>query len=145
MRLFRFGVNVRTAGSHAEWADKVRKVEALGYAVVLVPDHLADLLAPMPGLTAAAAATTRLRVGTGAVAGARLHGGYGALGARPFGRQEPRAGPGLPSRPASVGFGRETGGIRPGLVPRAHSCRWSRRPVPREGVTCSPEGPTSLA
>ena len=61
---FRFGVNVRTAGSHAEWADKARKVEALGYAVLLVPDHLAELLAPFPALAAAAAATTRLRVGT---------------------------------------------------------------------------------
>src|SRR6266852_2600210 len=64
MRPFRFGVNVRTARSHAEWADKARKVEALGYAVLLVPDHLAELLAPLPALAAAAAATTRLRVGT---------------------------------------------------------------------------------
>jgi probable F420-dependent oxidoreductase len=64
MRPFRFGVNLRTAGSAGEWADRARKVEALGYAVGLVPDHLADLLAPMLGLTAAAAATTRLRVGT---------------------------------------------------------------------------------
>jgi len=65
MKPFRFGVNVRTAGSSGEWVDKARKVEALGYAVLLVPDHLADLFAPMLGLTAAAAATTRLRVGTG--------------------------------------------------------------------------------
>ena len=64
MRPFRFGVNVRTTGSSAAWADKARRVEALGYAVLLVPDHLSELLAPMPGLTAAAAATTRLRVGT---------------------------------------------------------------------------------
>jgi probable F420-dependent oxidoreductase len=64
MRPFRFGVNVRTAASQAEWADKARKVEALGYAVLLVPDHLAELLAPFPALAAAAAATTRLRVGT---------------------------------------------------------------------------------
>src|SRR2546428_2842363 len=64
MKPFRFGVNVRTAGSHAEWAEKARKVEALGYAVLLVPDHLADLLAPFPALAAAAAATPRLRVGT---------------------------------------------------------------------------------
>jgi len=64
MRPFRFGVNVRTAASQAEWADKARKVEALGYAVLLVPDHLAELLAPLPALAAAAAATTRLRVGT---------------------------------------------------------------------------------
>jgi probable F420-dependent oxidoreductase len=65
MKPFRFGVNVRTAGSYGEWADKARKAEALGYAVLLVPDHLADLFAPMLGLMAAAAATTRLRVGTG--------------------------------------------------------------------------------
>ncbi len=64
MRPFRFGINVRTAASQAEWADKARKVEALGYAVLLVPDHLADLLAPFPALAAAAAATPRLRVGT---------------------------------------------------------------------------------
>ena len=64
MRPLRFGINVRTAASQAEWADKARKVEALGYAVLLVPDHLADLLAPFPALAAAAAATTRLRVGT---------------------------------------------------------------------------------
>jgi probable F420-dependent oxidoreductase len=64
MRPFRFGVNVRTAGSGAEWADKARRVEALGYDVLLVPDHLADHLAPVPALAAAAAATPRLRVGT---------------------------------------------------------------------------------
>jgi len=33
--------------------------------VLLVPDHLTDLLAPFPALAAAAAATTRLRIGTG--------------------------------------------------------------------------------
>ena len=41
MRPFLFGVNVRTAASRAEWSDKARKVEALGYAVLLVPVHLA--------------------------------------------------------------------------------------------------------
>jgi probable F420-dependent oxidoreductase len=61
---FRFGVNVRTAGSGAEWADKARKVEALGYSVLLVPDHLAELLAPLPALAAAAVATKHLRIGT---------------------------------------------------------------------------------
>src|SRR5262245_2686254 len=64
MRPFRFGVNVRTAGSAAEWAEKARKVERLGYSILLVPDHLAELLAPFPALAAAALATTRLRVGT---------------------------------------------------------------------------------
>jgi probable F420-dependent oxidoreductase len=65
MKPFRFGVNLRSARSANEWADKARKVEALGYSVLLVPDHLAALFAPMPALMAAAAATERLRVGTG--------------------------------------------------------------------------------
>ena len=51
-RSFRFGVNVRTTGSRAEWAGKAQKVEDLGYDVLLIPVHLADL------------PTTRLRIGT---------------------------------------------------------------------------------
>jgi len=61
---FRFGVSVRSAGSPAEFADKARKLEDLGYSVLAVPDHLTDLLAPMPALVGAAAATKRLRVAT---------------------------------------------------------------------------------
>ena len=64
MRPFRFGVNVRDAGSRAEWMDKARKVEDLGYAALTVPDHLATLLAPIPAVVSAAEATKRLRVGT---------------------------------------------------------------------------------
>jgi probable F420-dependent oxidoreductase len=64
MKPFRFGVNVGRAGSRAEWAEKARKLEDLGYSALTVPDHLTDLLAPMPALVSAAAATTRLRVGT---------------------------------------------------------------------------------
>jgi probable F420-dependent oxidoreductase len=64
MKPFRFGVNVGRAGSRAEWAEKARKLEDLGYSALTVPDHLADLLAPMPALVSAAAATQRLRVGT---------------------------------------------------------------------------------
>ena len=61
---FRFGVNVFKAESRAEWADKARKLEDLGYSTLSVPDHLAGMLAPMPAALAAAAATTKLRVGT---------------------------------------------------------------------------------
>ena len=61
---FRFGVNALSAGSRAEWADKARKLEDMGYWVLSVPDHLTQMLAPMPAVVAAAAATTRLRVGT---------------------------------------------------------------------------------
>jgi probable F420-dependent oxidoreductase len=64
MKPFRFGVNVGRASSRAEWAEKARKVENLGYSALTVPDHLADLFAPMAALVSAAAATQRLRVGT---------------------------------------------------------------------------------
>ena len=65
MKPFRFGVNVVTAGSRAEWADKARKLEDLGYSTLTVPDHLTGILAPVPAMMAAANATTALRVGTG--------------------------------------------------------------------------------
>lgn len=61
---FRFGVSIRYADSRAAWAEKARKVEALGYATLTVPDHLADFMAPMPALVAAAQATTQIRIGT---------------------------------------------------------------------------------
>ena len=64
MRPFRFGVNVRTTASTADWTALARKVEDLGYASLNVPDHLADMLAPIPALAVAAAVTTRLRVST---------------------------------------------------------------------------------
>jgi probable F420-dependent oxidoreductase len=64
MKPFRFGVNVGRARSRTEWAEKARKLEDLGYSALTVPDHLTDLLAPMPALVSAAAATQRLRVGT---------------------------------------------------------------------------------
>jgi probable F420-dependent oxidoreductase len=64
MKPFRFGVNAWSAGSRAEWTDKARKAEALGYAVFTVPDHLTGIFAPMPALMSAADATSRLRVGT---------------------------------------------------------------------------------
>jgi probable F420-dependent oxidoreductase len=61
---FRFGVNVWSAASRAEWADKARKLEDLGYSTLTVPDHLAELFAPVPALLSAAQATKTLRVGT---------------------------------------------------------------------------------
>ena len=64
MKPFRFGVSVRHAQSRAEWIAKARKIEALGYATLTVPDHLTDLVAPMPALISAAEATKTLRIGT---------------------------------------------------------------------------------
>ena len=64
MKPFRFGVNLGHAQSRAQWQETARKVEDLGYATLTVPDHLTDLIAPMPALVSAAEATTHLRVGT---------------------------------------------------------------------------------
>jgi alkanesulfonate monooxygenase SsuD/methylene tetrahydromethanopterin reductase-like flavin-dependent oxidoreductase (luciferase family) len=61
---FRFGVNVRSAESRAEWRAKARKIEALGYQILNLPDHLTDLVSPLPALVSAAEATTTIRVGT---------------------------------------------------------------------------------
>jgi len=63
-RPFRFGVTTASAGSRREWAEKARRIEALGYAVLTVPDHFPDRLATVPALMAAADATSRLRVGS---------------------------------------------------------------------------------
>ncbi len=63
-RPFRFGIQLSSAGSATEWSELAREAESLGYATLFVPDHFGDQLAPGPALTAAAAATTDLRVGT---------------------------------------------------------------------------------
>jgi len=61
---FRFGVTVPTVSSGPAWAERARLIEGLGYATLHVPDHFREQLAPVPALTAAALATTRLRVGS---------------------------------------------------------------------------------
>ncbi|MFC9861272.1 MULTISPECIES: TIGR03621 family F420-dependent LLM class oxidoreductase [unclassified Streptomyces] len=62
-RPFRFGVNMLTPTGGAEWRDRCRRAEQLGFDVILVPDHL-GMPAPFPALVAAAAATERPQVGT---------------------------------------------------------------------------------
>ena len=42
-RGFRFGVSVRSAASRADWVDKARRAETLGYDTSLVADHLAAI------------------------------------------------------------------------------------------------------
>ena len=64
MKPFRFGINARTIGAAAEWTDRARMFEDQGYATLNLPDHLVAMLAPLPALATAAAATRRLRVGT---------------------------------------------------------------------------------
>ncbi|MFI6938905.1 LLM class F420-dependent oxidoreductase [Streptomyces sp. NPDC050418] len=62
-RPFRFGVSLISPSPAAEWRAKCRRVEELGYDVLLVPDHL-GMPAPFPALVAAAAVTERVRLGT---------------------------------------------------------------------------------
>jgi probable F420-dependent oxidoreductase len=64
MRPFRFGLLSSSASNGEEWADRARRAEALGYAILLAPDHLTGQLSPVPALAAAAAATSRVRIGS---------------------------------------------------------------------------------
>ncbi|NKY99798.1 TIGR03621 family F420-dependent LLM class oxidoreductase [Nocardiopsis alborubida] len=62
MRRFRFGTNM-LADEPGDWADVCRAVEAQGFDVLLAPDHL-GMASPFVRLAAAAAVTSRLRLGT---------------------------------------------------------------------------------
>lgn len=62
-RNFRFGVSLGLPESRAAWMDKARVVEALGFDVLLLPDHLSHL-DPFTPLAVAAQAVEQLRVGT---------------------------------------------------------------------------------
>ncbi|MGZ4691533.1 MAG: TIGR03621 family F420-dependent LLM class oxidoreductase [Acidimicrobiia bacterium] len=64
-RKFRFGVLAKQARPASEFRDLARQAEDLGFSTFFMPDHFVDHpLAPIPGIMAAAAATTTLRVGT---------------------------------------------------------------------------------
>src|SRR6266705_2148739 len=64
-RRFRFGVQTGGATSAREWKEKARKIEALGYSTLYMPDHFVDTpYAPVVGIAMAAEATESLRVGT---------------------------------------------------------------------------------
>jgi probable F420-dependent oxidoreductase len=61
---FRFGVQVTTAESAADWRDKARRIEGLGYSTLFMPDHFGQELAPLPATAMAAASTSTLRIGS---------------------------------------------------------------------------------
>jgi probable F420-dependent oxidoreductase len=68
-RRFRFGVVGESIRDGEQLLDEARRAEQLGYSTLLLRDHFVrepfgDQLAPMVALTAAAAATRTLRVGT---------------------------------------------------------------------------------
>jgi len=64
MSPFRFGVVTSQAPSGSAWLDRARRVEALGYDTLVMPDNVAAGLSVLPALSAAVTATTRLRVGS---------------------------------------------------------------------------------
>jgi probable F420-dependent oxidoreductase len=63
MKPFRFAVQTSHAPSAAAWRDRARRIEALGYSTLYVPDHFTDQWGPLVSLTVAAEATTTLNVG----------------------------------------------------------------------------------
>lgn len=62
-RPFRFGVQLSGPADAAGWRDQARRIEALGYSSITMPDHFGDQLAPVPALAAVAEATTSVRIG----------------------------------------------------------------------------------
>jgi probable F420-dependent oxidoreductase len=72
-RKFRFGVVAGQETSGAAWLDKARRIESLGFTSLVIPDTLPYSFAPFVALSAAAAVTTTLRVGTYVVANDYRH------------------------------------------------------------------------
>src|ERR1700736_3477246 len=62
-RPFRFGVTAPRTAPDQDWHTFCRKVEDLGYATLVMPDHIGDQFAPMVALASAFEATTTLRAG----------------------------------------------------------------------------------
>lgn len=62
-RAFRFQIGIHSLKSRAALAEKARRLEGFGFDVLHLPDHI-GAPAPFPALTAMAAATTHVRLGT---------------------------------------------------------------------------------
>ena len=62
-RPFRFGVQVHDLPREG-WSERVRRFEALGYSSIFCPDHFGSQWDPTVLITAAAAVTQELKVGT---------------------------------------------------------------------------------
>ena len=60
---FRFGVQI-SALPPERWVERIRRIEVLGYSSVFCPDHFGPQWDPIALLSAAAAVTERLRVGS---------------------------------------------------------------------------------
>jgi probable F420-dependent oxidoreductase len=63
LKPFRFAVQTGSAPDGPAWRDQARRIEALGYSTLYMPDHFGDQWGSLVALTVAAEATTSLRVG----------------------------------------------------------------------------------
>jgi probable F420-dependent oxidoreductase len=63
MHPFRFGVQLSSLPP-ADWADRIRRIESLGYASVFWPDHFTTQWEPVAALAAAAAVTRKVAIGS---------------------------------------------------------------------------------
>ena len=62
MRPFRFLAEARSIADGKTVAADARRAEAMGYSVLVIPDHLIEQLAPIPAMATIAAATDTLRI-----------------------------------------------------------------------------------
>ncbi len=60
---FRFGVELQHPFADQSWVETVRRVEAMGYSTMFVPDHFDEGLGPIAAMASAVAVTTTLKVG----------------------------------------------------------------------------------
>lgn len=60
---FRFGLQISSL-PHDAWRERVRRIEALGFSTVFVPDHFSPQWDPTALMAGAAAVTESLKVGT---------------------------------------------------------------------------------
>jgi probable F420-dependent oxidoreductase len=63
MHPFRFALHTSIAPTMAEWRERARMAEGLGYSALYVTDHLDTQFGPLVAATVAAEATTSLHVG----------------------------------------------------------------------------------
>lgn len=63
LRAFRFGVQEDRIATAAEWRERARHIEAIGCEAMYLADHFGEQLSPIAAMTAAADATTTLKVG----------------------------------------------------------------------------------
>lgn len=64
MREFRFFASIGPIQTARALGESARRAEAAGFEGILIPDHIVEMLAPLPALAVVAALTDRLRVGT---------------------------------------------------------------------------------